>query len=102
MNGNNKKLTLIVRRLKTNPPIIISCDIKPVEIYDYKGCLKDMEYFAVNLVKFADVSFAVLLIKELYKRLLSMFQFDAGKLIKELEEKEKGVGGSNTGYVSGI
>ncbi|MEO0089093.1 MAG: hypothetical protein ABIK56_00995 [candidate division WOR-3 bacterium] len=39
MNGNNKKLTLIVRRLKTNSPIIISCDIKPVEIYDYKNCL---------------------------------------------------------------
>ncbi|MCM8808292.1 MAG: hypothetical protein NC926_10235 [Candidatus Omnitrophica bacterium] len=43
MNNNDmkevEKLKLVVRRLKANSSIVISADIKPVEIYDYKSCL---------------------------------------------------------------
>ncbi|MEO0089193.1 MAG: hypothetical protein ABIK56_01505 [candidate division WOR-3 bacterium] len=51
MNGNNKKLKLIVRRLKNNPPIIISCDIKPVEIYNYKSSLTAWYVFLENIMR---------------------------------------------------
>ncbi len=51
MNGNNKKLTLIVRRLKNNPPIIISCNTKPIEIYNYKSSLTAWYVFLENIMR---------------------------------------------------
>jgi len=70
--------------LLNNSPIIIDAEIKPVEIFDYENCVKEMDVFAINLVKYADISLATRLIRELYKKLPGMFPEDASKIIRDL------------------
>lgn len=89
MNKEVKELSITVRGLMVNLPIKIKADILPVETWEYKNYVQEMEFFAINLVKFADVSLSVRLIRELLKKLPGVFPSDIDSLLSELEKKAK-------------
>ncbi len=89
---NDKKIIKIVcRGLRVNAPIKMIVELKPVESFDYKNCVSEMDFFAVNLIQHADISLSVRLIRELLQRLPAMFPPDINKIINEFEDKDNKV-----------
>ncbi len=72
-------------------------ELKPVESFDYKSCVSEIDFFTVNLIRHADISLFVRLIRELLQKLQklqklpAMFSSDINKLITEFEEEHKKV-----------
>ncbi|MCX7837802.1 MAG: hypothetical protein N2323_07670 [candidate division WOR-3 bacterium] len=91
---DRKELNIVCRGLLSNSPITIKANILPVDILDYKNCVKEMELFVFYLINNADVSLSIRLLVELFKKLPGFFPEDLKPLIekwyKDVEEKEKG------------
>ncbi|MCX7836953.1 MAG: hypothetical protein N2323_03225 [candidate division WOR-3 bacterium] len=83
------KLSLVVRGFISNSPIEMDVKVLPVELFCYKDCVKEMEEFAVNLIKYADISLTVRLAREILIRLPGMFPQNFNEILKQLEKENE-------------
>ncbi len=87
---DKKIIKIICPGLRVNFPInkrIV--ELKPVEYFDYKNCVSETNFFGFNLIRHADISLSVRLIRELLQRLPAMFSPDINNINKVINKFEK-------------